>query len=165
MTAERTTRAQQSRAAVARPAIGGDEKGRLDIDVSTLPNNLAVKWIRESIRGQYDDDNIQMNMERGYRPVEASELPGYRTHRLPGARGSNTPEDTLIRRGGAILMARDASVDAQEQAQIAEETAEALRSVARRPDDAAPKDGKNFRDMDPEVTHKIERGRGRFSET
>lgn len=158
----RPSRAQESRAAEARPIITTDQKGRLEIDVSSLPNDLEPTWIRESFRGEYDDNNVQFAMERGFRPLDISEMPGYRTHKLPGARGSNHQDDTLIRRGGMILMVRDKRLGDQERALHAQETAETLRTVAH--DTGAPKDGRNFKDVAPEYSARTERPGGRFSE-
>ena len=100
-----------------------------------------------------------MNLSR---EVKGSELhPPTQAHRLPGARGSNIPDDNLIRRGGQVLMARPKEVGQTERDRYNYETQEALRSVAR--DTTAPKDGKNFRDLEPEISTRVERPR-RFSE-
>jgi hypothetical protein len=155
------SRAQQTRAATARPMIAPNQKGKLDIDVSSLPPDLEATWIRESTLGEYDDNNVQDAMERGYRPVEAKDLPGYQTFKLPGARGSTMPDDTLVRKGGVVLMARDRRLAEAERAAYADETAENLRSVALEP--SAPKDGRNFQDTPAEFSVQTER-RGRFSE-
>lgn len=157
------TRAVETRAATSRPQIGGEIRGRLDIDVSALPNDLEPTWIREECLGEYQGDNVAAALERGYRPVTADELPQYKTRRLPGARGNADSDDTLIRRGGQVLMVRDRQIAEQERQAYAEMTDEATRSVAR--DTAAPKDGKNFRDLEPEVSVRVDRGKGRFSET
>lgn len=156
----RTPRAQETRAAEARPDFF-DQKGRLEIDVSSLPVDSEPTWIRESIRGEYDDDNVQRAMERGFTPVQASDLASYTTHRLPGARGSTHQDDNLIRKGGLILMQRDRRLGEAERAAHNAETAEALRSVSREKSDL--KDGRNFVDATPEVTVTTSRG-GRFSE-
>lgn len=141
----RITRSEEKHVATARPLIGGESRGRLDIDVSGLPKDMEPTWIREVVRGQYDEDNISSAMERGYTPVMAEDLPGYRSHRLPGAPKSAGDGENLIRRGGMVLMARPKVLAQQERALYTSETKEALRSVAR--DTAAPKDGKNFQDM------------------
>lgn len=160
----RPTRSETSRAATAHPLIGGNERGRLDVDFSAITGKgMEVTWIRETILGDYDDNNVQYNMERGFTAVEAKDLPGYQTHRLPGARGSRTQEDTLVRRGGLIAMARSVELARQERAAQARETADTLRSVAA-DTHAAPRDGVNFQSMTPEFEIKTEH-RGRFSET
>ena len=160
----RTPRAAESRVAMTRPTIGGGHRGRLDIDVSDLPDDVEATWIRETFLGQYDDDNITSAMERGFRPVTKGDLPRYTAHRLPGARGSAVSDDTLIRRGGQVLMMRDRQIARDERAFYAAETAQAARSVAR--DTAAPKDGRNFQNMPGEgVSSTFERpAPGRFSE-
>ena len=158
----RTTRAAESRIATTRPTIGGEPKGRLDIDVSGLPVGMEATWIRETCLGEADDDNIVSAMERGYQPATTDDLPSYKKYRLPGARGSDT-EDSLIRRGGQVLMIRDRTIGDEERAHYAAQTNEAARSVAR--DNAAPKDGRNFQDMPGAgISTTVEKSSGRFSE-
>lgn len=143
------TRAEETRAASARPLMGRRD-GELNVDTSSLPSNVVPKWIRETCRGEYDDHNVQRAMEDGFKPVLASELRGFTTHRLPGARGSEHQDDELVRRGGMVLMVRDRDLDRQERAALHQETLSDIRSVAR--DSGAPKDGHNFQDMKPEVS-------------
>jgi hypothetical protein len=161
---QRTSRAQETRTSTARPVIGGNEKGRLDLDFSAITaSGMEVQWIREATLGEYDDDNVQLAMERGFTPVEAKDLPGFTTHRLPGARGSKMPDDTLVRRGGLVAMARPQQLAQAERAAHRRENADAIRSVAAG-ELSAPKDGINFQNITPEFEMKTER-KGRFSET
>lgn len=159
------TRAETSRAASARPAIGGQiNRGRLEIDVSALPDDVEPTWIREIERGEYQHDNVASAMERGYVPVEASQLPQYKSRALPGAPVGTQTDDTLIRRGGMVLMARPRHLADEERRYHAEVTAQRARSVAKQNDPAAPKDGTNFAEAPPEIVEKTSHGaRGRFS--
>lgn len=161
----RSTRADDSRTATSRLSLGG-ERGRLDIDISSLPKNLVPTWIREETRGEMDDDNVQSAQERGYVPVLTSDLPSYKKFaRLPGAR-KDVAEDELIRRGGMVLMARERHIDREERDIYSQQTKGAIKSVAR--DLAAQRDGTNVKDLpDSVVRTTVQRADstvGRFSE-
>jgi hypothetical protein len=69
-------RSSDSRAATSRQVIGGKSNSRLDIDVSGLPDNMEPTWIRETIAGAPDDDNMDLALGRnGYVPVTTDMLP------------------------------------------------------------------------------------------
>lgn len=112
------SREATSRVATARPAIGGEFRGRLWLDPGTLDPAFDYQWVREACMGERDEGNLQAAMdENGFVPVDAKELPQAAGSRLPGQKAS----DGLIRRGGLILMKRSK--------EIAQDQAEALRAA------------------------------------
>ena len=119
------TRAQTSRDANARPAIGGVlERLRLDIDVSKLPRDMEATWVREYTAGQPDDENVQRALEeRGMKPATYDELNLPVPPVLPGRERET---HGLIRRGGSILMIREREIARQERAELAEANEEIL---------------------------------------
>jgi hypothetical protein len=106
------SREATSRVAQSRPAIGGDFRGRLWVDPTTLDPSFDYQWIRESTLGERDEGNLQYAMDvNGFVPVDSKELPGAAGARLPGQKETT---EKLIRRGGLILMKRSKEI-AQEQ--------------------------------------------------
>ena len=124
----RTTRTNESRAADARPEIGGPiERLRLDIDVSKLPREMEATWVREVVAGQPDDENVQRAMEeRRMRPATYDELNLPKPPVLPG-RAVET--HGLIRRGGSILMVRERAVAQKERAAVAKANEDILKDA------------------------------------
>ena len=126
------SRASESRAATARPTIGGDDgESMLNIDTSGLPAGMEATWIRESTAGQYDQQNIRTaQMRRGYIPVTTEMMPHLNPPPLPGQ-----PADTtgLIREGGLILMMRPKARGVADKASQHERNEEAKASASRIP--------------------------------
>lgn len=150
------TRAAQTRSVQARPAVGaGSEfQGRLYIDPSLIPPGTELQWVREETLGQYDEGNIQANLEqRGFRPATTDEFPTLAPPVLPG----REREGGLIRRGGLVLMARPAQVGVSERAQRKASDEATLRAVNKELEKGM--DGKNFqRSPDSAVHVSLDRG-------
>jgi hypothetical protein len=135
-------------------------RGRLDVDLTGLPDDMEAVMIRETILGQRDRDNLEDALSRGLVPATTDMLPHATSQFiLPGDDG---PKDKYIRRGSNILMVgkkRDLQGDrahhrARGEAQI--------RSAARLADGkSSPIDGENFVETSPEVSDRMERGRPR----
>ncbi len=127
------TRKHTSRAADARPAVGGStERFRLDIDTSKLPPELEATWVREMVKGERDIENVQRALEdRGMRPATYEELNLSVPPRLPG---DTTETHGLIRRGGSILMIRERELADEERADLAQVNEEIIATAK----DAAP---------------------------
>jgi hypothetical protein len=158
------TRAATSRAATSRPAIGTEDKGRLHIDPALLDSAFDYQWVRETTLGEYDEGNIQMSMEnRGFVPVEAASMKEIAPVQLPGRKAA----DTLIRRGGLILMKRAKEV-AQDQRHAEREANDAAIAGVTK-DLTQRMDGRNFQPLsDRPVTTAVDRrgpeGAARFAE-
>lgn len=148
------SREATSRNATARPAIGGGGHGRLHIDPALLDPKFDYQWIRETTLGEYDEGNVQAAMEQnGFVPVDTSSLPGAAPPKLPGRKAA----DSLIRRGGLILMmrAKEIAEDQRNDHQRANE--EAIAGVTK--DLAQRMDGRNFQGLsDKPVQVAVERG-------
>lgn len=124
------SRAASSRAATARPAIGGEFKGRLWIDPSTLDPAFDYQWIRETCLGERDEGNLQVAMdENGFVPVDAKELPGAAGSRLPGR--VEHKAESYIRRGGLILMKRSREIAQEQHYSQMEASDAAIRGVTK----------------------------------
>ena len=160
------SRANTSRAATTRPAIGGQlERLRLDIDVSALPKELEATWVREIVAGEPDDENVQRALEeRGMRPATYEELHLAPPPRLPG-RDAET--HGLIRRGGSILMVRERAVAKQERAELAQANEDILADAtgARGFKKAVRKRGMEVPDSENQVSTVVTtKGVGRFED-
>lgn len=149
------SRAAATRAALARPAIGGEAPPRLWLDPSKLDPNFDYTWIRESTLGEYDEGNIQTAMsQQGYVPVEADEMPEAVAPTLPGRKAAG---DKLIRRGGQILMKRSKEIAQDHAKALAEANRAAIAGVTK--DLAGGMDGKNFQPLpDGGVQTAVDRG-------
>lgn len=122
------SREASSRLALSRPAIGGDFKGRLWLDPSTLDPSFDYQWIRESTLGERDEGNLQMAMDdNGFVPVDSKELPGAAGSRLPGQKAA----DGLIRRGGLILMKRNREIAQEQELQLRVANEQAVAGVTK----------------------------------
>ena len=136
------TRASESRVATTRPAIGGEVRRRLDVDLTGLPDDMEACFVREYCLGERHLDNVQAAMDRGYRPASVEMFPNANPIVLPG-----DADEThgLIRRGGQILMIREKRIgDAERNAQHEDvkEQQRAAQRIAQAPEAAL--DGKNF---------------------
>ena len=145
------TRNSQSRAAMARPAIGGDERSLLNIDLTGLPSDMEATWVREQTMGEYDHQNIRTALNRnGYTPVTTDMLPQAHAITLPGA---PKDENNLIREGGLILMMRPkTTASAAREAQRQED--EAAKNAATRIPEMSTDAGKSSIDGDNFVEHR-----------
>jgi hypothetical protein len=164
------SRSMSMRETTSRPALSRADESVLFVDTSSLPANLEAVWIRESVNGQRDENNLLRVMRRqGYRVATGKDLPGQLPPLLPGEKRDRDPSEVVFRAGGQILFLREKSVAEAERAYIAEETAAAVRSAQRiSGQDGAALDGRNFAEDATAggVTEKVERGSGRarFSE-
>lgn len=123
------SRIQTSRAATARPAIGGTAfAGVLHVDTSMIPADMEALWAVESVLGQPNRENIRLQMQRGFVPVMAAEMPSEAGHLLPGEAHT---EHSVVARGGMVLMKRPRSIGDEERALLAADNADALRAVTR----------------------------------
>jgi hypothetical protein len=147
--------------------IGGKSNSRLDIDVSGLPDNMEPTWIRETIAGAPDDDNMDLALGRnGYVPVTTDMLPQLKIPTLPGKSEDATK---LIRQGGLILMMRPRELSREARAQQVEDNEAAINSATRIPQlstGAKGSDGDGFIEH-RSVSERVNKGAaksGRFEE-
>lgn len=148
------SREATSRTATARPAIGGGERGRLHIDPALLDPKFDYQWIRETTLGEYDEGNVQSAMEQGgFVPVDSGTLPGAAPPKLPGRKTA----DSLIRRGGLILMMRAKEIAEDQRKDQARANEEAIAGVTK--DLQQRMDGRNFQGLSERpVQSAVERG-------
>lgn len=159
-----TSREATTRQAEARPALGQEERGRLYVDPSLLDPAFDYQWVRESVLGEYDEGNLQTSMEvRGFVPVESSSMKSIAPIQLPGRKAA----DTLIRRGGLILMKRAKEIAQDQRAAEREANEAAVAGVTK--DLSQRMDGRNFQSLSERpVTTAVDRvgpeGAARFAE-
>jgi hypothetical protein len=123
------SRTATSRAASARPAIGGSDGGTLHVDTSAVSDDLELMWATEQVHGADFRENVRLQMQtRGFQPVLVSEMPNEAPPLFPGEKRN---EHDLIRRGGCVLMKRAKRVGQSERDDLRDDNAEALRSVNR----------------------------------
>lgn len=157
------SRTQMSRAATARPPIGGDAMGTLHVNTAALSAEYELMWATAAVLGADWNENIRLQMsQRGFVPVMASELPDEAPPLLPG----ETRKDTdVIRRGGCVLMKRPKRHGLAEREELAQQNADALRSVNRDFEHGIQNAEGLERLKDGGVTERIERrGRAAFPE-
>jgi hypothetical protein len=148
------TRSSVSRLATQRQAIGGQARLRLYADLTGLPDDMEVVWIREACLGQDDAGNVEEAMARGLVPATTDLLPNNRPVVLPGR---EPPSNNLIRRGGQILMVGPKAEIQAQRAEAIEEGHEQIASAQRLSSaKGADLDGKNFIDAS-RVDDRIER--------
>jgi hypothetical protein len=136
------SREASTRLAMSRPAIGGEFKGRLWVDPTTLDPTFDYQWIRESCMGERDEGNLQQAMDdNGFIPVDAKELPGASGAKLPGQKAA----DGLIRRGGLILMKRSKEIAQDQQEALHAANEAAVAGVTK--DLSGNMDGRNFQSL------------------
>lgn len=156
--ASRTSRAEMARSNRMRPPVGGgfETQGQLYVDPAAIPPGMEAQWVRETCTGQYDDGNVQLNLEqRGFEPATTDEFPELAPRYLPGRR----PDGNLIRRGGQVLMLRPKAVGDMERRQRKLADAATLRSVNKELERGA--DGKAVQALpDAGVTVVTDRGDG-----
>lgn len=99
-THDRVTRASEMRSAEQRHAFGNLR----DLPPEMLPADMDVRWITETVLGQYQDSNIAVRLNRdGFVPLTTDDMPALKLKAMPGRPAA----DNLIRNGGGqVLMGR-----------------------------------------------------------
>jgi hypothetical protein len=151
--------AQPSRSSTTRAADGREPimdmqpRGKLHIDPARIPPGTRYSWIRFSTLGQPDDENVSDMMQQGYRPVPADRHPELVAPPMPGREA-----DTLVRRGGQILMEIPEDWALQREEYRRQQTQAVLLAVDK--DRAAKADPTNFPALEPDIASKTERRTG-----
>jgi hypothetical protein len=152
------TRSSESRIASTRRAIGGQPRGRLDVDLTGLPADMEACFIRERTLGEPDRNNVADAMDRGFEPATRDMLPNAAPRLLPG---EEPDRHGLIRVGGQILMVRSKRDGDEEREYRRRDTDEREKAAARVGEAPEAKlDRDNFRE-DSRVTERVFAGEGR----
>ena len=143
-------RAANTRDATSRASIGGDAKGRLDIDMTGIPPDMEATWIRETLLGQRDDNNVSDALNRqGYDIVSPSILTNFKRKRLPDDKSA---EETIVRSSGHILMMRPKVYAEEDRAEQREEVKRQQNAAIRVADVKGANLGSEaFREVSPNV--------------
>lgn len=98
-----TARAAETRAAEQRVMPALDDVGPLHVPAHLVPKGMVYRWVRESLVGMPDGNNMSARARRGWRPVPANR-PGHdilMQTSMFGADPANAA--TVIRNGGLLL--------------------------------------------------------------
>lgn len=88
-----------------RPALAADRKSRLYVPQHLIPENKVWRWFAESVYNAPNDGRIEDALMSGWKAVDGTQYAGLRAPPLPGR--EETAKDTLVRKGGQILMEID----------------------------------------------------------
>jgi hypothetical protein len=147
------SRPVSARAVSRRPSPAPEAQGRLYIDPTRIPPGVRLLWVREATLGQPDQDNVERNLMNGWSPVTADAFPDLVPPTLPGT----TRSDTLVRRGGLILMQRAIERCEEDEDRLRRTNQEILEAV-----DADRRGDRNFQPT-RELHSRTERN-GRFED-
>lgn len=151
----RNNRPERPEVGTAQNAIPGT---RLNLPMDKLDPTQEYQFIRASVHGQPDDDNIEAAMARGFVPVEHKEI-GTKPFSMPGRESA----DPYVRRGGTIAMRRPKALADQERAVYAQDTQEQMRSAMREMDQfRAGADPKYLQNLPGSGVNDLGTTRGKF---
>lgn len=150
------SRASTTRVATQRALHSRSEfRGKLHIDPARVPKDKTYIWVRETVLGAPDHENVSERMRDGWAPVPLDRHPEFMPPVLEGHIRS-----PYIRRGGQILMELDRDEYNLRQDDLRQENAEIVASVDR---DRQASADKNFPALQPDLERKVERN-GRFED-
>ncbi len=147
-----------TRLSAQRASVSDKPRLRLDIDITGLPEDMELVWVREMSGGAYDEGNIEDAMLRGAVPATTDILPkARRTVALPGR---PPPKDNLIRRGDTVLMMFPKEEQAAQRRAHADLQRSQIATVQRIGSDPGAKlDSENFIEASS-VKDRVERSGG-----
>lgn len=99
------SRDQETRATERREMTGRQVFESLrDLPADMLPDGMDVRWITETVLGQYQDANMAVRLNRdGFVPLTTADIPALTIKTMPGREAT----DNIIRNGGGqVLMGR-----------------------------------------------------------
>lgn len=99
-------------------------QSRLYIDPRSIPHDVVYQWVRESVLGAHDPNNMSENLIAGWVPVRADRHPELVPPPFPGSKA-----DELIRRGGLILCQRPKEHVEADLADLRAENEDAIASL------------------------------------
>lgn len=149
---EGESRAEQARSAERRPRVKNRMFGALaipeEIRKRFKSRGLGLQWMAESVYGEVGDvsTKLQNRMMNGWQPVAVEEAEEVAPIPLPGKQA-----DTIIRRGGQILMKKPLKEIAEDQEELRRINMRELRSVKWV--DAPPDQVKNRTEDVNQTTH------------
>lgn len=123
----RKTRAMEARKAEQRPMPRTQHRGDLFVDPTKIPRGMTYRWIRESMLGQPDPQNVTKRQINGWMPVPADRHPELVPPPLPGYEGT---APLIIRVGGQILFEKPTRDIEADRAELRKENAEIMGSIA-----------------------------------
>lgn len=122
---ERTSRAAEQRSADSRFAF----ENLRDLPPDMLPADMDVRWITETVLGQYQDANMTVRLNRdGFVPLTTDDVPALKIKTMPGREST----DNLIRNGGGqVLMGRPREIGEEQTEEQLRDAREAERDAIR----------------------------------
>lgn len=110
-----------------RPQLTADRRSRLYIPPHLKPANKEWRWFAEQVHNAPNDGRIEDAMMSGWRPVDGSQYAGLRAPPLPGR---EEQKDTLVRKGGQILMEIDKELFEEKLADHEAETQGTMNAIS-----------------------------------
>jgi len=110
-----------------RPQLTSDRKSRLYIPPHLKPSDKEWRWFAESVHNAPNDGRIEDALMNGWKPVDGSQYAGLQAPSLPGR---EEKKDTLVRKGGQILMEIDKSLYEEKVADHEIESRSALNAIS-----------------------------------
>ena len=122
---ERATRAAAMRSAETRHAF----ENLRDLPPDMLPADMDVRWVTETVLGQYQDSNMAVRLNRdGFVPLTTDDIPALKIKTMPGRESA----DNLIRNGGGqVLMGRPREIGEEQTEDQLRDAREAERDAIR----------------------------------
>lgn len=122
--AKNQARLEQEREPTRRPqrrrSSNADPARRFDIDPRIVPEGIDYNWKRITVYGQTDEEHQIDLAESGWTPVPAE--------RHPDKAGRNVKPDSMIIRGGLVLMERPKSFTEEARAEDLSEARQQMRT-------------------------------------
>lgn len=102
--ARRPTRADDLRSTEERYVVNDAATSPLYVcDPSEIPPDMEYRWVRETVRGYVDEDNVLNKTRNGWTPVPASRHSAYSAGSLfPGMKPLHD-DNSIIRHSGLVL--------------------------------------------------------------
>lgn len=117
------SRSYEARVTEERPPIAYGDGSRFNLPKEVIEkykdNGYSLSFVMYMCGKEEDKENYFSAIERGYTPVMASELPQL-ARRYSLSPFSQKEEDSLVRRGGQVLMKRLSDVDIAEKENYSE---------------------------------------------
>lgn len=93
-----------------RSSISFENLGRFHIPKEMVPPGYVWKWARETVQGKPKIADIQMNYQKGWRPISSDRYP-----ELASPFSMGTTGNEKVRRGGMVLMEREEHINSEEK--------------------------------------------------
>jgi hypothetical protein len=127
--ARRPTRADETRSADERYSVDEFKTSPLHIDPNEIPPDMEYRWVRMSVRGMEDQDNVRARTRTGWTPVPADRHPSYSGGVLFPGMTSRIDDSNLIVSRDSVLCEKPKRILKREREALARENLEIMQST------------------------------------